>query len=112
MGKGMFRVSEQLLPHIFLLPEGARVVNIEMTWEYGYRAAKVYVEHPDLPEPEEAVPWPEVMPTYKRTAQHDHVKFIGWGGQSRIERMIDDAADELKRDAVIDIDLGELAAKL
>ena len=81
MGKGMFRVSEQLLPHIFLLPEGARVVNIEMTWEHGYRDAKIYIEHPDLPEPEEAVPWPEVMPTYKRTAQHDHVKFIGWGGE-------------------------------
>lgn len=83
MGKAMFRVSEQLLPHIFLLPGGSRILDIEMTWENGYHDARVLVEHPDLPEPEEGEAWPEAMPTYRRTARHDHMKFIGWGLEER-----------------------------
>jgi hypothetical protein len=79
MNGATFRVSEQLMPHILLLPEGTRVLDIILDMTRGQRDFVVVVEHPDLPEVEGGMPWPEAMPTYKRTAKHDHVKFIGWG---------------------------------
>lgn len=108
MNAAIMRISPEFVIQMFHLPQETRIVLTEWTVRLGRPELVIAVEHPDLPEVNEGEMWPEVKAVYKRTASHDHVKFVGWEGESHLEHMLGMMTDEMKEDAVLDIDLREL----
>ena len=62
-----FEVTLDLLTEMFGLPEGARVLGVtgDVADQVFLRAARVMVEHPDLPEVMEGATPVEISPTFE-----------------------------------------------
>lgn len=62
MGRGIIRLDVRLLPELLKLPEEYKAVNV---WCHDSGDLRIIVDHPDIPEVEEAEPFPTLQIQYE-----------------------------------------------
>lgn len=76
MRRGYFLLSHELLVQALHLPSDTEIIAVDF---HSPITCKVWVEHPDLPDVEEAEgqACPELMPTFQRDSEMEF--FVDWG---------------------------------